>query len=103
RRGTDAELLGNAALDFGDGDLDHHLVAAPDGDGVDHHAGSAPGGAVDAGFSAFGEAFGDVEGGLHVARRLDFSGQDDRIVDGPRENSGMGQGSLENVLQLPDV
>ena len=32
---VDAELLDDVALDFGDGDLEHDLVAAADDDGVD--------------------------------------------------------------------
>ena len=35
----DAELLDDVALHFGDGDLEHHLVAAAHGDAVDHLVG----------------------------------------------------------------
>ena len=38
---VDAQLLDDRSRDFGDGDLQHHLIAASDNDGVDDLVGSA--------------------------------------------------------------
>ena len=52
----DAELLDDVALHFGDGDLEHHLVAAAHRDAVDHLVAVA------------GKPRGEIEGLLRLGR-----------------------------------
>jgi hypothetical protein len=68
RREVDAELLDDVACDFGDGDLQHHLVAAAHDDGVDHLVRTA------------GEPGGDIAGLLRLELVGGHAAQHDAIA-----------------------
>ena len=97
---VDAELLHDVAADFGDRDLQHHLVFADDLDQVDDAADLARRvGIVDVDaaavarcgrrlrilarrrFTASHQHIGDLCGAAGVERRVHRSGQDDVVVD----------------------
>ena len=66
---VDAHLLDDVAPHFGDVDLQHHLVAAADGDGVDDLV------------SAADQARGEIAGLLGLDRARYRAGQDDAVAD----------------------
>ena len=78
----DAELLDDVAAHFGDGDFQHHLVAAANGDAVDHLGAVAD------------EARGKVEGLLRFGGARDAARQHDAVgADAFDVDVGVGHGS----------
>src|SRR6185369_3339344 len=75
----DAELLDDAARYFGDGDFQHHLIAAANGDAVDHL------------FRSADQPRREIAGLLHVDRVRYRTRQHHAVVDAFNLDVGIGQ------------
>ena len=75
---VDAHLLDDVAADFGDVDLEHHLVAAAHHDGVDDLVGAAD------------QPRRDVAGLLRLDRARHRAGQDHAVADALDLHAGQG-------------
>ena len=88
---VDAELLDDAARDFGDRHLQHHLVAAADRDRVDDLFGAAD------------EARGEIGGLLRFDRARRRAGQDHAVADAFDLDVGIRQRLLQRGAHAVEV
>ena len=93
----DAELLDDVALDFGDDDLEHDLVAAAHDDGVDDLARRN--------ILAAGpqQAAGDILGLLRLLRTGYAAGEDDAVADALHGDVGIGQNLMNGLADAVEV
>ena len=84
-------MLDDRALDLGDRDLDHHLVAAPDRDRVDDLVGAAR------------QPSGEIDGLLRLDRVRGGAGQHDAVADAVDLDVGVGQRLPERGAHAVEV
>ena len=94
-----AQLLGDTAVDFGDGDFQHHLIAPVNDQGIDDHSRRRAVVAVE----VLGEALSDIVGALGLFRGINVAGEDDRVVDRAGGNIRRRHGRAQDLLQFADV